>query len=179
MSEARPLLYVAGPVDYAGGDPFGPGDVVKPAWSAGFNVYSPLQAFYVHGDSKPNGAVQRVNEAALLAADAVLAVWPAGVASVGTPVEVDRALRRGLPVALVHDGWLGRSWQVADWQEQWQSKFFQADSVQTALLWLSELLDTLPPLPKAREVGEDGSCVHCGAPQGAYHLDSCAVWTAE
>lgn len=93
------LAYLAGPIDMADGA------VAKEVRlaareeleTAGFAVYDPSQPWT--GPRQDADAVVAVNEFALDRADAVLALVPTGVPSIGTPMEISRAWEAGKPIA--------------------------------------------------------------------------------
>lgn len=76
-------------------------------------VYRPNQAWSVLGDLPPNEHLQNANLEVLNRVDLLLAVIPAGVPTLGVPVEIEHALRIGTPVLILTD--LESSWTVAWW----------------------------------------------------------------
>ena len=66
-------------------------------------VFDPGDAFRVNPEAEKNDRLPRVNRAALNAADLVVAFLPAGVASVGVPMEIDRARAQGKHVIVFSD----------------------------------------------------------------------------
>lgn len=66
---------------------------------AGYNVYSPARAWVCDGSPEP--AVQRINEHALRDCDALIAVLPEGIASIGVPMEILLAAQAGKPVVVI------------------------------------------------------------------------------
>lgn len=104
---ARPVIYLAGPIDQAQGV-----NVVTDmraharAELAGRRAtfYDPAAAWTVaqHDDDRPLPAtLQRVNDTALLAADGMLALLPAGIPTVGVPYEIALAVQHSIPVLVV------------------------------------------------------------------------------
>lgn len=65
----------------------------------GYNVYSPAKAWTCNGNPEP--AVQRINEHALKNCDALIAVLPEGIASIGVPMEILLAAQAGKPVVVI------------------------------------------------------------------------------
>lgn len=65
-------------------------------------IYDPGDAFKV-GMVMPDGGVATINRAALNNADCVVAFLPAGVASIGVPMEIDRARAQGKHVIVFSD----------------------------------------------------------------------------
>lgn len=65
-------------------------------------VYDPAGAFVV-GQGQRNPGLQEINDAALMRSGLVVAWLPAGVPTIGTPMEIERAARAGIPVAVVSD----------------------------------------------------------------------------
>ena len=72
-------------------------------------IYDPGDAFNVSRDAKPTGGVAAVNGSALSEADAVVAFLPREVASIGVPMEVERALALGKVVIVLSDA---KSWML-------------------------------------------------------------------
>lgn len=60
-------------------------------------------------DCSPDPRVQAVNNAALIRSDAVVAILPTAVASVGVPMEMAWAVSAGIPVHVIRDGF---SWAL-------------------------------------------------------------------
>lgn len=107
-------IYLAGPIDQVGAvDRAGLGPkrtYIRHAIHCNEAIaYDPSQAFLVGRDVKPNGFIRRVNDHAIREADAVVALMPKGVPTVGTPMEVEYALSLGKPVAVVG----GEGWHLA------------------------------------------------------------------
>ncbi len=115
-------------------------------WATGFNVYSPQSAFLVHGDSKPDASLMKVNERGLDVSDGALFVWPKGAPTVGTPLEIARSVEMSMPTVVVAEGnWLEGSW-VFPWlrsRVDWD-RLFVCETIEQALVWLAEMLDVDP-----------------------------------
>ncbi len=98
------LTYLAAPIDQTGAEGAEDTRKLRAAAIKELNwgesgVYDPSRAFH-HAMNDPRQAYA-VNEAALAQADAVLAVWPPHVMSVGTPMEILTAYNAGKPVVVV------------------------------------------------------------------------------
>lgn len=97
------LVYLAAPIDFVTGTLNAPRSQAKAALErAGMGWFDPSLPY-----GKPRvapGAVYAINEAALAQADAVLALLPPGVQSVGVPMEIRRAHDLGKPVAVCGAG---------------------------------------------------------------------------
>lgn len=66
-------------------------------------VFDPGDAFTVNPAVQIDGGLAKINRAALFAADGLVAFLPAGVASIGVPIEIDRARAMGKPVLVLSD----------------------------------------------------------------------------
>jgi dUTP pyrophosphatase len=64
-------------------------------------TYRPATAWRIAGGTEPDGRVERTNRAALELSDAMIAVLPAGYATIGVPMEIEMALQRQIPVVVV------------------------------------------------------------------------------
>lgn len=101
-------IYLAYPIDQRATNPAGHDKVIGWVRTAErrlredeFSWYDPGAAFCMSGEVTT--WVQDVNQHVLHSADAVLALLPAGVPSVGVPMEVQLAHLLDKPVAVVHD----------------------------------------------------------------------------
>lgn len=74
-------------------------------------VFDPGDAFKVGKSAVPDDSLASVNRAALAAADVVAAFLPKGIATVGVPIEIDRALRLGKGVVVFSDV---TAWMLTD-----------------------------------------------------------------
>lgn len=97
------LLYVAGPIDFAAAVPelwelrnLVTKELVGREDIASFDPTKP----FTNAGRAPEQA-HRINQAALAEADAVLALCPPGVPSIGTPMEILQAHQRDRPVAVL------------------------------------------------------------------------------
>lgn len=66
-------------------------------------VFDPGEAFCVNPHAEPNDSLARINRVAAENAAAVVAFLPAGVATIGVPVEIDRAISDSKHVVLFSD----------------------------------------------------------------------------
>jgi dUTP pyrophosphatase len=66
-------------------------------------VYTPAAAWRTRSYSQPHPAVEVINRGALHQADLMVAYLPAGVASIGIPMEIEQATQLGIPVVVVSD----------------------------------------------------------------------------
>lgn len=96
------LAYLAGPIDFCGDMP------IVDEWRSlakgalvdhGFAVFDPTLP-YVNPMGSP-GRVHAINTASVASADALMAVLPPGVPTVGTPMEIADAHRLGRPVVVI------------------------------------------------------------------------------
>jgi dUTP pyrophosphatase len=126
------LIYLASPIDLVPLD----GVSALTTWrtqardgarSGGWSMFDPSSAFVAVGGS-PTPHFQAINNEALRQSDAVLALFPPGVSTIGTPMEVQKGLDLGKPVAVVG---AAHSWALAG------CGAFRADSVPEALAWLA------------------------------------------
>ena len=111
-------------------------------------VFQPQGAFFVSSGAQPSAAIEAINHAALKQADVMVVFWPKSSASWGVPVEVERAVKAGMPVAFFIEDkptWsMPLAWsdspvlQQFDWSE---------DAINQAVMWLGLV-------PKS-EVGQD------------------------
>jgi hypothetical protein len=142
-----PLVYLAHPIDQNTAE-IGVNLVSGELIRSGYLVYDPATAFHGAGVFSPAPYVNRINRAAMRAASAMVALWPRGVVSVGVPIEIDWACRRGLPLVLLStDNWLGDSWAADRWVNR---AFFQdanLDGLGEALEYLQRKLPTSPAKP--------------------------------
>jgi dUTP pyrophosphatase len=115
------LAYVAGPIDQADGR------ITNPSWhwvnaragvqrdlnSLGYDVFRPDRAWRPGPKSH---AIQTANNAVIDVSAAVVAVLPAGVPTLGTPVEIEYALARKIPTLIVTN--ISNSVQVDSWVQR-------------------------------------------------------------
>lgn len=99
MTQTPWMVYLAAPIDQAGDQTSLMADVRGSLHELlrayGATVYDPATAW--SGVTHPN--MGQVNDDALLAADALLAYMPDGIASIGVPTEIERFSMLGRPIA--------------------------------------------------------------------------------
>lgn len=129
-------IYLATPIDQAQGGLDRPWNrvvraaPVEASTCPGVVVYHPARAFSVGPDNLPGGTIEAINRAALAECQALVAVLPAGVPTVGVPREIEAAVQLGLPVAVVTD-LATVSWSLVD-----VDMFpLSLDGLRTALEW--------------------------------------------
>lgn len=111
MSGVR-IVYLAAPIDQAKAG----GDLVNMKQNAttwlkqlGIGLYRPDLAFQIPPDLAVGSEITEVNQYAVLQCGGMLALLPAGVPSVGVPMEIGAARSYGKPVAVVSDA---PSWEL-------------------------------------------------------------------
>lgn len=125
------MVYYAHPIDQASTD--GPANTVVRATdevlatALDVAVYSPSNAWSASGLTPPNHRLQDVNMMALHGADVMVVALPAGVPTLGVPIEMHIALERlRLPV-IVHTD-LTHSWVLAWLVQQGDLRVVQHDA---------------------------------------------------
>ncbi len=109
------ICYVASPIDAVPGERSGPiiglrNLVRHHLIRAGITVYDPSSAWDIgHSNAEPDGRVWVVNEAALIASDYLVALYPGFAESTGVPMEIESMRRQGKPVAVITN----RVWSFA------------------------------------------------------------------
>lgn len=66
-------------------------------------IYDPGSAFRVGHNVDPGTAIREINQYALMTADVLVAYLPKGVASIGVPMEIERAQLMGKKVLIISD----------------------------------------------------------------------------
>lgn len=124
------------------------------SWFRGVVTYSPARAFAVGWDTAPVESIEKVNRAAILYSDGLVAILPKGVQTVGVPRELEFAKSIGHPTAVLTD--LENSFSLAG-----EARFpLTADGLAAAL---EHVRDSERPEPVvfgdeiAVCVGEDGT----------------------
>lgn len=121
-------------------------------------AFDPGDAFKVGQNVVMNHGIMRINRSAARNADCLVAFLPGNVASVGVPMEIDRAVNDGIPVLVFSD--------APSWMLQYNSPRFkwiwdwEDDALDLGMSWLSmqqkaidrKIMDPLPFL-----VGPDGT----------------------
>lgn len=117
------LVYFAHPIDQATlserhSDAIN--DIQALMLRAGVSTYRPAGAFTVAGAPLSDlEIIDRINQCALPAADALVAWLPAGVPTLGVPAEIENALRWNKPTVILTDRALAiGSVQVANWRSR-------------------------------------------------------------
>lgn len=109
VTDEIPTVYLAGPIDQAGGHKHGVdlmrADARRVLLARGAVVYDPSFAWATpafDGRALPP-SIQSTNDRALLNSDGLLALLPVGVPTVGVPMEIALALQHGIPTVVVAD----------------------------------------------------------------------------
>lgn len=109
-------VYIAHPIDFARAESgwlrLAVAELVGSVIKHGAALYQPGQAFRVPEAGLPNAVLQRINDHAIDECDALIAVLPASVMTVGTTREIGYAVAKGKPVSVVTDH--VASWALAD-----------------------------------------------------------------
>lgn len=85
-------------------------------------VYDPMSAFQVGQEVAPTAAIRSINIEALHQSDLLLAFLPAGVPTIGVPMEIESAATEGKQVVVISD--------AVSWSLQ-----YDAPNVRTFLSW--------------------------------------------
>ena len=100
-------------------------------------VFKPQDAFFVSKDAQLSDSIESINQAALKRANAMVVLWPHGSSSWGVPVEVERAVHAGMPIAfLIEDA---PTWSMPlAWHDSEMLQGFEWDEagIEQAVLWL-------------------------------------------
>lgn len=99
-------------------------------------VFDPGDAFLVNPRASVNDSLPRINRAALNSADVVVAFLPAGVATVGVPMEIDRAHSMGKHVWVFTDA--GTSWMLT-LPRLWKANNWDDDAIDACVEWIANL----------------------------------------
>lgn len=133
------LVYLAGPIDRAGGSAGLMAMKLDASFclqTLGFSVFDPSSAFRVIPGAEVDNRIFRINQGALNRCDGMLALLPDGVPTIGTPMEMGRAIDMyGIPVAVV--GGEG-SWHLAGYDTNRDVQLFS--NVKGACQWLSKAM---------------------------------------
>lgn len=105
-------------------------------------VYDPMSAFQVGQEAEVTPAIRAINTEALRQSDLLLAFLPAGVPTIGVPMEIESAAAEGKQVVVISD--------AASWSLQ-----YDVPNVQVFPCWGSETQAALESLftgdPRAQE----------------------------
>lgn len=101
-------------------------------------VYQPASAFAVSNGAEMTPYIDDVNRMALGLSDAVIALLPDGVPTIGTTIEIQLALGQGKPVAVVTD--ISRSWVLAGMQQRGDIEMFDLSrgGAYAAAMWAKD-----------------------------------------
>ena len=116
-------------------------------------VFDPGDAFTVGKRAEPDDSLPRVNRAALIAADLVVAFIPAGVPSLGVPMEIDRAHAMGKHVMVFSEV---NTWMLT-LPNLWKANGYQDEHINEGLAWVQGLAPlAYPPMQyqELKYVGE-------------------------
>ena len=121
--------------------------------------FDPGDAFKVTYQADPHSGIREINTYAALTADLVVAFLPAGVPSVGVPMEIDRAVSQGKIVVIFTD--IIASWMLEYADTRVRQFSLDKDGVRGAADWLMSdavtpglVVDVPDPLPV--QVAEGG-----------------------
>jgi dUTP pyrophosphatase len=102
-------------------------------------VFDPGRAFKVgHNNANYDSSIRAINRKALDEASVLVALLPAGVPSVGVPMEIERALGQGKKTLVISDA---PSWML---QFEPGETGYQVPDLESAVDWLDEALRTTP-----------------------------------
>lgn len=130
------LLYWAEPIDRA---PITQeyNQYISDAADEGWTVFRPRDAFTTSCGFDPSGALEAANRATLATCSALIAFLPSGVQTIGVPAEIEFALGRGIPVAIVTD--ITMSWAIAGFADRGA---LITNHTPDALVWLSAAVES-------------------------------------
>lgn len=114
-------------------------------------VFDPGRAFTVAQGAAPEPGLRAINQRALETSEAVVAYLPAGVVSVGVPMEIDYAVKLGKKVLVVSDA---ESWML-EYTEPNFRRVRSVEEVDGLLDWLSSqgpAEESLVPGPSGPQV---------------------------
>lgn len=136
------MIYVAHPID---GVQHGTAATLIEKWANDLRaaerpaMYWPARAFLnPHHSSDSPSVIGRVNEAARIVCEGLIAILPYGSVTLGVPVEIEKTLQERKPVAIVTDLNGHRSVQIHTWAEQ--GAYIAAD-LGPAVKWLQKQID--------------------------------------
>lgn len=108
-------------------------------------IYDPGDAFVVKQGATPGDEIDWINRRAHSTADGVFAFMPAGMATIGVPIEIDRALSQGKWVALCSDS---NSWMLQDKRKGLARFGTSREDLGFAASWLASQIDSPYPLER-------------------------------
>lgn len=109
-------VYLAYPIDQVAGEPRQLAAIREFLAAEASWVFDPGAAFTVGPGATPTPAIREINREALAHADVLVAVMPAGAASVGVPMEIERAVMLGKPTLVISDA---PSWMLQMGHDAW------------------------------------------------------------
>lgn len=121
-------VYLASPIDLHNSEKVAGlrTDWTETAFEMGFSsVFDPSQAWSISSVAGPHESLQRVNLAALQASDALIAILPSGIPTLGVPLEIHMATSLGKPTLVVTDA-AETSWTLS-WLGRGGALFYQDD----------------------------------------------------
>lgn len=129
------FAYLAYPIDQAGGKQWEWVEkVAHYLQSKGWGSYDPGLSWTIGAKQRPDRRVMAVNNMALGRCDALVAFLPPGIASIGTPIEIDRAVHSRHPVAVL--GGIG-SWALARYEAyDWVRVVQKFEPIEAVLDWM-------------------------------------------
>lgn len=145
-------IYLAQPIDFGSADTSLVLGTEGQLAAMGWTVYDPKSAFTVGGKT-PNGAVSRVNKAAMDAAQGAVAFLPSTAKSIGVPAEIGYFEARNTPVLVVTDQ-ASTSWVVAGWADNENIEVVEMDDGDIAV-GLDWLRDRVQYLADVRDFGRE------------------------
>lgn len=122
------FAYFAHPIDQAGNPPRMRKQIASVRYicaNAGIGLFRPGTAYQIETRSQTDHpvtpgdlmVVNAINQAAVWECDALVALLPNGVATLGVPAEIEAALTYGKPVLILTEAMLKeRSVQIGDWE---------------------------------------------------------------
>lgn len=108
-------------------------------------VFDPGDAFTVSRYAEPDDSLARINRAALINSDVVVAFLPKDVPTVGVPIEIDRAHSMGKHVLVFTDA---HSWMLT-LPRLWKANGFDDEHLDAGLQWLANL-EVEDPFPSRK-----------------------------
>ena len=103
-------------------------------------LFRPQDAFYVSPSAKVGPAIEAVNRAAQKQANALVVLWPKGSKSWGVPVEVERAIKAGIPIAFLAED--NPTWAMPEawYQSELLQRFeWSEEGILLAALWVDRV----------------------------------------
>jgi len=138
------LVYVSHPIDRANEEVQASVDTAlehleRHIGNGPMHLFKPGSAFSVGKFAEPDASIELINQAAQEQAKGMIVIWPEGAKSWGVPVEVERAIQRGIPVAFMTNS--KATWaNPGAWLDSTLFGKFQLeyDSMDRALIWIAD-----------------------------------------